>query len=161
MHGEAFDLSRGQQHGDAPLHVLGCATGFLGALQAEPDTAHVRFVRDIVGQDLDHTGAVLDDPALGQGRHCRRIARDLGGHRRDAVCREQLLCLHLRKYAASGGDHRLQDGTCGLTISAQVLGQRRWRAHQRLLGPRVAREVGEAVNGFRRSGEAGDALGGE
>ena len=44
-------------------HVRGRALGLLGMLEPQPHAADVRFVGDVVGQDLDHAGAVLGDDA--------------------------------------------------------------------------------------------------
>ena len=44
---------------DAPQHVRGSPFGLLGMLETQPDPADIRFMGDIVGEDLDHAGAVL------------------------------------------------------------------------------------------------------
>ena len=55
-------------------------------------------------------------------------------------------------------ERRAQDCGCLAGIDAELRRQRRRRAHQLLLRPRVAHQMHEAVDGLGRRGEAADAL---
>ena len=161
LHREALDPRRRHQACDALLHVLRRAPGLVGPLQPEPDAADVGLVRDVVGQDLDHAGAMLRDPTLREGADLGGVARDLGRHRGNAVGRHQPFGLHLRQDGPPRGDHVPDRAACRFAIEAQVLGQRWRRAHQLFLRARVAHELREPVDGLGRRGVAGNALGGK
>ena len=122
-------------------------SGLFGALQPQPHAADVGLVRDVVGQDLDHAGAVFARSSAAPGADLVGIARDLGRHRRE--CRRRRAAPWPRLPTAPSArrrSHRAIVCACRLACRAQVLGQRRRRAHQLFLRARIAHELHEAVD---------------
>ena len=85
LHGEALDARLRPQPRHALQNVLRGLLGLLGALEPQAHAAHVGLVREVVGQDLDHAGAMFPDPACGEPADLRRARRHVGGHDGDAV----------------------------------------------------------------------------
>ena len=159
LHGEALDTCPGLE----PRHTLEDSMrgllSLLGPLKSQTHAAHFGLVREVVGQDLDDTGAVVRDPACGESAHLRRVTCHVGRDDRDAVGGEQDLGFDLRQHRAARCQH-LSDGPARrLGVEAEVLGQRGRRAHQLVLGAGVAHELREAVDRLAWGGEAGDAVG--
>ena len=107
---------------DAPQHVRGGPLGFLGMLEPQPDAADIGFVGDIVGEDLDHAGAVLGDDALRQASDLLRVSCDPGPHHRNAVGGEQVLGFDFRQNRSAGAHRGLDDGGRLVTVEREFWG---------------------------------------
>ncbi len=158
---ETFDPRIGHQLPDPLEHFPRRALGFLGALEPEPDAADVRFVRDVIGKDLDHARAVLRYDTLRRAPNFRWACGNVGRHHGNAVRCKQRLPLRLRQYGSSGADRGLD--RCGRldTVERHIFRKGWGRAHQLVLRPGVAHKLHEPVDGLRWRREACDIPDGE
>ena len=157
LHGEAFEPRLGAKLGCALPHPLGGPSGLLRRVQPEPDAAHIRFVRDIVREDLDHNGRRLLEKDRGDVFDLLRRGGHPGGDRRNAKGRQHRLGFWFAQERASSARGSAHDGACRFVGDPQSFRFQGRRVHQCLLSLGVLPEIEEAFDRVGRRFISGDA----
>ena len=156
LDGEPLDFRLRTKLARLHEHALRCVLRFGRRTQPEADTADIRLVRNVVGQDLHRDRRGLLEQSVRDLRDVLRRRRHPCRHGGNAEGGKHCLGFRLGQERAAGAHGRPHDRACRLVGDSRVAPITRRCAHERLLRLCVLPEIVEALDRVARRFVGGD-----